>query len=146
MKASQFASILRKLIHEEVRLAVKEELKPIKAMLAEGRKPVKQSTPQRPSTPKRSNPLVSFDGPISQILNETAQSMINQQEEWPDMNNGTFTAEHAQNFGGSSLMSMLDSTPEDLPAMGYGADPTAAFIKDYSAVMKAADQHASGRF
>ena len=145
MKASQFASILRKLIHEEVRSAVKEELKPIKALLSEGRKPIKAIQPQKSNVPKRTTPLVTFEGPISQILNETAQNMNATQEEWPEMNGNMLTSEHAQNFGATSLMSMMDSDNDELPSIGRHADPTTSFIKDYSAVMKAADQYASGK-
>ena len=146
MKASQFASVIKKLIHEEVKLAVREELRPIKAMLAEIKKPAKQAPMQGAPIPKRTTPVVTFDGPIGQILNETAQSMNNQHEEWPDVNNGAFTADQASSFGGTSLMSMMESSPEDLPVSNYGSDPTLAFVKDYSAVMKAADQFVGGKF
>jgi hypothetical protein len=145
MKASQFASILRKLIHEEVRSAVKEELKPIKALLSEGRKPIKTTPTQKINAPKRTTPLVTFEGPISQILNETAQNMNTTQEEWPEMNGNMLTSEHAQNFGATSLMSMMDSDNDELPSTGRYADPTTSFVKDYSAVLKAADAIANGK-
>jgi hypothetical protein len=148
MKASEFASILRQVIREEVKMAIKEELKPIKALLAEQKKPIQKTAPtQLPKpAPRRSAPIVSFDGPLGSILNETAQTMYREPaEDWPDMNGGAFTADDAHSFGAASLSSMLGQE-DALPATSYGSDPTMAFMKDYSAVLKAADQHAGGRF
>lgn len=149
MKVSQFAKVLRQLIREEVKAVVKEELKPIKSVLLEKRKPTTPTAaaPVRPVR-KATTPPVNFDGPLGSLLNETAQSMLNESytEEWPDMNNGTFTSEDAPNFGGASLMNALNDDFEEAPVNYGGSDPTRMFIKDYSAVMKAADAHAGGRF
>lgn len=109
------------------------------------------SIPQVKQKPiqKRTTPIVSFDGPLGDLLNETATSMMNesyQEEEWPDMNGGALTADHAQ-MGVQSMASLSALMDDDapLPEAGGYSDPTRAFMKDYSAVLKAADQHSMGR-
>ena len=153
MKASDFVNLMRKVIREEVRSIVREELKTIKPLLKETKSTTMQpaSIPQVKQKPiqKRTTPIVSFDGPLGDLLNETATSMMNesyQEEEWPDMNGGALTADHAQ--GGVQSMASLSALMDDdapLPEAGGYSDPTRAFMKDYSAVLKAADQHSMGR-
>lgn len=150
MKASQFVDLLRKVIREEVRSVVKEELKSIKPLIAE-RKAVTQPKPQpqrqRPQAPARTAPIVSFDGPLGDLLNETAQQMYSQpaEEEWPDMNGGAFTAEDAPMMGLGSLLDDEDGFAQPqaarTPTRNFSGDPTAAFMKDYSGVMRSADEY-----
>ena len=153
MKASDFVNLMRKVIREEVRSIVREELKTIKPLLKETKSTTMQpaSIPQVKQKPiqKRTTPIVSFDGPLGDLLNETATSMMNesyQEEEWPDMNGGALTADHAQ-MGVQSMTSLSALMDDDapLPEAGGYSDPTRAFMKDYSAVLKAADQHSMGR-
>lgn len=153
MKASDFVNLMRKVIREEVRSIVREELKTIKPLLKETKSTTMQpaSIPQVKQKPiqKRTTPIVSFDGPLGDLLNETAASMMNesyQEEEWPDMNGGALTADHAQ-MGVQSMASLSALMDDDapLPEAGGYSDPTRAFMKDYSAVLKAADQHSMGR-
>lgn len=153
MKASDFVNLMRKVIREEVRSIVREELRTIKPLLKETKSTTMQpaSIPQVKQKPiqKRTTPIVSFDGPLGDLLNETATSMMNesyQEEEWPDMNGGALTADHAQ-MGVQSMASLSALMDDDapLPEAGGYSDPTRAFMKDYSAVLKAADQHSMGR-
>ena len=153
MKASDFVNLMRKVIREEVRSIVREELKTIKPLLKETKSTTMQpaSIPQVKQKPiqKRTTPIVSFDGPLGDLLNETATSMMNEsyhEEEWPDMNGGALTADHAQ-MGVQSMASLSALMDDDapLPEAGGYSDPTRAFMKDYSAVLKAADQHSMGR-
>jgi hypothetical protein len=152
MKASDFVNLMRKVIREEVRAIVREELKTIKPLLKETKSTTMQpaSIPQVKQKPiqKRTTPIVSFDGPLGDLLNETATSMMNEsyEEEWPDMNGGALTADHAQ-MGVQSMSSLSALMDDDAPlpeVSGY-SDPTRAFMKDYSAVLKAADAHSMGR-
>lgn len=134
MKGSDFIKILRKVIQEEVRTVVKEELKAFaKPVIQERRSTAPQPSIQK-AKPKRDYPLVSANSPLASILKETADSMYNEQVEWPDMNDGPLTSEHAQARGSRQSMVSMDHN-----------DPTTAFIKDYSAVMKAADAIQQGR-
>jgi len=153
MKASEFINLMRKVIREEVRTIIKEELKDIrKPVIRESTKTQTQpaaitQVKQKPLQ-KRTIPPVMFEGPLGGLLNETYESMIAQpheEEEWPDMNGGQLMTSQMfagmQGGDGMSLNSLMsDDSP--LPEMGGGyGDPTSQFIKDYSGVMKAADQH-----
>jgi len=157
MKSSQFIKIIQEVISREVKKAVRTELR---VALAEGlviptptvKQPIKVSnstTKQSSSKPQANNPIkkalkndFSLYGPLAEILQETANNLtpgdFKNENEWPDM--GTFTAEQAP-MPPSSLMSSMDtdfdSNSEDLE----GFDPGNKYIKDYSAVLKAADNH-----
>jgi len=158
MKASDFVNLMRKVIREEVRSIVREELKTIKPLLKETTQQglnasLKQGLPAK--TPKVAAPTrkpaitpPTFEGPLAGLLNETYESMINEpmhDDEWPDMNGGALTADHAQ-MGIQSMSSLSAMMDDDspLPDGGGYSDPTRAFMKDYSAVLKAADAHRMG--
>ena len=111
MKLSQFKNMLRELIREEVRSAVKQELR----VLTEQKIQPKKQQPTRVSTPQRTTPLVVLDepfqsvgGPIGDLLQETAASM--------------------QGFGED-----VEGANPDFPMGSAGTD---IFIKDYSEVLK----------
>lgn len=138
MKGSEFINLMRKVIREEVRTVVKEELKALKPLLMEKQQPTVTKKPTTPAArPQRTQPLVQFDGPLKSILEETARSMQQapQEEEWPEMNMGMMTSEDAPSFAGNSNMRAAMSN-----------DPTAVFIKDYSQVLKTAEQIASNNY
>lgn len=137
MNAKNFMLTLRKAIREEVRAAVRQE---VKQLLQEQNRPAASTLKRQQSVQQMRTPPVSFDGPLASILNETAQNMYSsqQQEEWPDMGE-TFTADRAQSFGLSALMNQ-EAAVVDSTAPSFGGDPTMAFVKDYSKVMKAADK------
>lgn len=153
MKASDFINLMRKIIRDEVRTIVREELKTIKPLLKENAQPginasLRQGLPAKAPkvvapTRKPSITPPTFEGPLAGLLKETYESMIAQpheEEEWPDMNGGALKADHApmgiQSMSSLSAM-MNDDSP--LPDGGGYSDPTRAFMKDYSAVLKAAD-------
>jgi|TARA_R100000030_G_scaffold92505_1_gene78132 hypothetical protein len=132
MKAVDFAKILKEIIKKEVRTVIREELK---EALKTNKQPVRdiQSTTHAPVTqkpiPKTGN--TSLDG----ILAETANAMrsglsapIGDDGAYPDMAS-QFTADQAQGFG-----HMMQDT---MPAVNPN-DPTSAFVKDYSQVLKSA--------
>lgn len=138
MNAKNFMSILRKVIREEVRTAVRLE---VKQLLQEQQKSQLPKQAKQVAQQKRPSPVV-FDGPLSSILNETAQSMYSspaEQEAWQDIGGGTFTADSAESFGLSALMNQETAVADSAPSH-FSGDPTMAFIKDYSSVMKAADK------
>lgn len=139
MNAKNFMLILRKAIREEVRAAVRQE---VKLLLQEQKapntpRPVKQAPQQRRTLP------VVFEGPLANILNETAGTMYNvpqEQDDWQEMGGGTFVAEQAEGFGLSALLNQETSTADPTPSH-FAGDPTMAFVKDYSDIMSAADKH-----
>ena len=114
MKLSQFKSMLRELIREEVTYAVKRELK----TLTESKTPTKQATTKKAPAyvPQRTSPLVTLDepftnvgGPLGDLLNETAQNMAG--------------------FGSEAV----EQANPDFPGGSSGTD---MFVKDYSAILK----------
>lgn len=157
MKATALVQLMRKVVREEVRSVIQQELTEIlkeglQSTITEIKSPAKATAPKSiksapaPARPKRTAPIVTFDGPLGDLLNETAMGMANNQydeEEWPDMNGGPMTSAHVPQADPSSLMSMMDDEAPLPASTGYG-DPTMNFVKDYSAVMKAADAHAGG--
>ena len=154
MKASDFIKIMRKVVRDEVRTVIQEELRSIKPILNESATKtvrVKQATEPSLQSAKTKMPAIktTFTGPLKDILNQTAQSMLNESyedDEWPDMNQGALTSEDAQ-VGISSMSSLATMLNDDapLPQTHNTSDPTRAFMKDYSAVLKAAEQHAMGK-
>jgi hypothetical protein len=138
MKGSEFIQILRKVIREEVRTVVKEELKAFKPVIVESKNKVtKFEAPQRAvvQAPKPKRIMPTINGALGDILNETAQSMYNnpEEDEWPDMNGGPVTMENMP-----GMMGMQSANVGRAEAMN--GDPTAAFMKDYSGLMKSADE------
>ena len=126
MKLSQFKSMLRELIREEVQLAVRTEIK----KLNEGKMPTKssQGTPRPPLYPQqRTTPLVTLDEPfttvggvLGDLLNETAQNMAGFGEE------------------------VVEQANPDFPTL-TGAS-TNAFVKDYSSILKRSEELSNGNF
>lgn len=126
MKLSQFKSMLRELIREEVQLAVRTEIK----KLNEGKMPAKpsQGTPRPPLYPQqRTTPLVTLDEPfttvggvLGDLLNETAQNMAGFGEE------------------------AVEQANPDFPTL-TGAS-TNAFVKDYSSILKRSEELSNSNF
>lgn len=122
MKLSQFKSMLRELIREEVQVAVRTEIKKLNES--------KQSTPkpnQALQINKRTTPLVTLDepfttvgGPLGDLLNETAQSMAGFGEE-----------------------PVTQANP-DFPTIGTSA--TDMFVKDYSSILKKSEELSNSNF
>lgn len=141
MKGSEFINLMRKVIREEVRTVVREELKTIKPLLMEKQQPTvtKKPTPTTFARPQRTKPLVQFEGPLKSILEETARSMqfapSEEEEEWPEMNMGMMTSEDVPASMGRTNMRVAMSN-----------DPTEAFMKDYSKVLKTAEQIANNNY
>ena len=140
MKGSEFINLMRKVIREEVRTVVREELKAIKPLLMEKQQ---QTVIKKPTTqiarPQRTKPLVQFEGPLKSILEETARSMQSapseEEEEWPEMNMGMMTSEDVPaSMGHTSMRAAMSN------------DPTTAFMKDYSKVLKTAEQIANNNY
>jgi hypothetical protein len=137
MKTNEFVKIIKQVIREEVKKAVRDELN---SFLTEVYKPtaVKKKAPvMAPNPVKKTMPQSkanNFDsyGPLGGLLQETAANMSSADfNDWGDM--GTYTSADA----GSSLAHVMGE--DDLPDSS-----TNSLIKDYSAVLKAAEMHAKG--
>ena len=145
MKATEFVDLMRKVIREEVRAIVKEELKPLKLMvesknLNTPQKSVITKQAAQPIKKKVVPPHIKgIKGPLADILAETYMAM--QQEapyedpeaEWPNMDE-MFTSKHVPpSFGTQQPVSH-----NEVRAAITG-DPTQALMKDYSSLLKKAD-------
>lgn len=138
MKATDFAKILRKIIKEEVRTVIRQELR---EALKTNKQPVRdiQSITHAPVTqkpiPKTGN--MSLDGILAETANSVrngTSTMIEDDAAYPDMAS-QFTADQAQGFG---HMTSTQDIAQPSPAMNPN-DPTTAFMKDYSQVLKTAE-------
>jgi hypothetical protein len=146
MKASDFVKVLRKVMREEMRTVLKEELSAMKPLISEAvatqlkkraklaeHKPVVANPPQ---PVRKTQPIVSMDD-FDNMLNEGID------DEWPDMNGGPMTSDF---FASDSEFGMNGFAPQQLhtnqPVQNFGSsDP---LLKDYSKLLKAADNHANG--
>lgn len=136
MKASEFVKVLRKVIREEVRAVVKEEIKLIKPVILEAVRG--QNNPKAVVSKKqsRAQPLVtmeSLDGMLSEGVFDT--------EEWPDMNGGPMTSDI---FASNSDFGIAGFTPQQVQPQRGSVGMKDPLLKDYSQVLKAADAHAQG--
>lgn len=145
MKTNEFVKIIKEVIRQEVKKAVRDELN---TFLTEMYTPTtKKSTPtvQKPIKKAIQQPKVdnykamhstNVYGPLGDILQETANGMSHADyNDWGDI--GTYTSEHAMGSG----VSMGDNlSGDDLPDIS-----TNSLIKDYSAVLKAADKYVKGQ-
>ena len=112
MKLSQFKSMLRELISEEVTKAVKRELKVLTEQKVTS---TKASAKTKTYVPQRTAPLVTLDepfgsvgGPLGDLLQETENNMAGFGEEMEQAN----------------------------PDFPMGSANTDMFVKDYSEVLK----------
>lgn len=146
MKASDFAKILKEVIRKEVRTVIRQELR---EALKTNKQPVREggpyegmSFPTPASKEAKAAPIpktgnVSLDGILAETANAVRNgttTMIEDDQSFPSMGE-MFTADQAQGFG--HMTNTQDITPPS-PAMNPN-DPTAAFMKDYSQVLKTAE-------
>ena len=128
MKTKEFVQVLRKLIREEVQVAVRAELK---SFLTENKQQVKQQPASKPTQTRFNTGNMTLD----EILSETIVPRGFGGESGPmvtDYEDFGFTT---NNINTNTSIAGDDA----LPNFGYG-DPTMQFVKDYSAVLKKADQ------
>ena len=146
MKASDFAKVLKEVIRKEVRTVIRQELR---EALKTNKQPVREggpyegmSFPTPASKEAKAAPIpktgnMSLDGILAETANAVRNgttTMIEDDQSFPSMGE-MFTADQAQGFG--HMINTQDITPPS-PAMNPN-DPTAAFMKDYSQVLKTAE-------
>ena len=122
MKLSQFKSMLRELIREEVQTAVRTEIKKLNESKQSTPKPDKALQVNRRTTPlvTLDEPFANIGGPLGDILSETAQSMAG--------------------FGDESE----EQINPDFPTIGSSA--TDMFVRDYSSVLKRSEELSNPNF
>ena len=122
-KKPNIKTIIRKIVREEVAMAIKE-------VITELNKPT-ESQPQ----PKKIVEKKSFtsNSVLNDVLNETAQN-----DEWKTLGGGEFTTDRMNELVGGQYGDMMNKNP-NIPVSVDGQTPD--FLKkDYRAVMKAIDK------
>ena len=137
MNTKEFVKVLRAVIREEVRAAVRQELKEVLSENVRTAKQTIQSRPQPPAKKITGNPI------LDQVLNETKlTSDFRQSADVGYDDFGSFTSNNIQAPQmPTSMMEMdiQDDYESPLPEMS----PSLPFMKDYSQLMKRADQISS---
>ena len=146
MKAESFTKLLRKIIREEVTLAVRKEMKSLLTEKKTDHNKVISHGMELNNMASRPTKKYVKDPMLNDILNETANSSAAIQQEWPTMD---YRSEMAQSF--KSMMSPEPSVPTVAPMTDITGKPVNvsdkkvanvvnAMTKDYSALMKAIDK------
>ena len=153
MKAVDFAKVLKEIIKKEMRTVIREELK--SAFNHASQIPQTSRAPQNANEMFLSSPKPKINKPIKpmiktgnvgldSILAETANSIRNESgtagipnEDYPDMGS-MYTSNQAQGFG-YAAMDYDNEEGSTIPSFNSN-DPTSAFIKDYSQVLKKAEE------
>lgn len=152
MKAVDFAKVLKEIIKKEMRTVIREELK--SAFNNASQIPQTSRAPQnanemflsnpKPKINKQTKPMIKTGNVgLDSILAETANSIRNgvtagiPNDDYPDME-GMYTSNQAQGFG-YAAMDYNNEESSTIPSFNSN-DPTSAFIKDYSQVLKKAEE------
>jgi len=125
MKKSELKTMVRKIVREEVAMAIQEVITELK----------KPTPTTKPMTPKKRTQNSSFTSNkvLNDVLNETAQD-----GDWKTLGGEKFTTERMSELVGGQYGDMMnDNTPKQVPS----SDPMAQFLnKNYSEVLEKAEQ------
>ena len=118
-KKPNIKTIIRKIVREEVAMAIKE-------VITELNKPTEsQPKPQKKIVEKKS---FTSNSVLNDVLNETAQD-----DGWKTMGGGQYTSDRMNELVGRQYGDMMNSTPQQVPS----SDPMSQFLnKDYSQVLE----------
>ena len=132
---TKLRTIIRKIVREEVAMAINE-------VITELKQPTQQTSKPKVVEGKRIYKKYSENAVINDVLNETAQS-----DDWKQLGNGTFDSSKVNEVMQSSYGDMMNNTSTNTDGslarqMGVSPeDPAADFLnKDYSKIMKAIDK------
>ena len=139
MKKSDFKLMIRKIVREEVAMAIQEVITELKQPTQQ----VSQPKPKKKMVEKKSYTSNSI---LNDVLNETAN------DEWQTMGNGTYTSNKMNdvlrgqygdmmNGGNVNVAPQTDIT--DRPVTNVPDHLMDAFTKDYSKTLKAMEKSAN---
>ena len=117
-KKPNIKTIIRRIVREEVAMAIKE-------VITELKQPT-QSKPQ----PKKIVEKKSYtnNSVLNDVLNETAQD-----GDWKTLGGGEFTSDRMNELVGRNYGDMMNTSPQQVPS----SDPMSQFLnKDYSQVLE----------
>ena len=128
-KKTNIRTMIRKIVREEVAMAINE-------VITELKQPT-QSQPQKKIVEKKS---YTNNSVLNDVLNETAQD-----GDWKTLGGGEFTTERMNELVGGQYADMMKETPQS--AAVNPSDPMAQFVnKDYREVLKKTEEKDSRKY
>ena len=139
MKKSDFKLMIRKIVREEVAMAIQEVITELKQPTQQ----VSQPKPKKKMVEKKSYTSNSI---LNDVLNETAN------DEWQTMGNGTYTSnkmndvlrgQYGDMMNGGNVNVAPQTDINDRPVTNVPDHLMDAFTKDYSKTLKAMEKSAN---
>ena len=130
MKKSELRMVVRKIVREEVAIAIKEVVNEIKNPTNAVNKEVKRKPAKNRQYTKNTI--------LNEVINETAKS-----EEWKTMGGETYTSDKMNDVLTNSYSELMSDNSNGNLAAEMGVNPKDApdfLTKDYRAVMKKMDE------
>ena len=139
MKKSDFKLMIRKIVREEVAMAIQE-------VITELKQPTQQVSKQKPKKKMVEKKSYTSNSILNDVLNETAN------DEWQTMGNGTYTSnkmndvlrgQYGDMMNGGNVNVAPQTDINDRPVTNVPDHLMDAFTKDYSKTLKAMEKSAN---
>jgi hypothetical protein len=141
MKKSDFKLMIRKIVREEVAMAIQE-------VIVELNQPIEQVVQPKPKRKKKMVEKKSYtsNSILNDVLNETAN------DEWQTMGGGTYTSnkmndvlrgQYGDMMSGGNVNVAPQTDINDRPVTNVPDHLMDAFTKDYSKTLKAMEKHSN---
>ena len=139
MKKSDFKFMIRKIVREEVAMAIQE-------VITELKQPTQQVSKQKPKKKMVEKKSYTSNSVLNDVLNETAN------DEWKTMGGGTYTSnkmndvlrgQYSDMMSGGSVNVAPQTDINDRPVTNVPDHLMNAFTKDYSKTLKAMEKSAN---
>ena len=139
MKKSDFKFMIRKMVREEVAMAIQE-------VITELKQPTQQVSKPKPKKKMVEKKSYTSNSILNDMLNETAN------DEWQTMGNGTYTSnkmndvlrgQYGDMMNGGNVNVAPQTDINDRPVTNVPDHLMDAFTKDYSKTLKAMEKSAN---
>ena len=139
MKKSDFKLMIRKIVREEVAMAIQE-------VITELKQPTQQVSKQKPKKKMVEKKSYTSNSVLNDVLNETAN------DEWKTMGRGTYTSnkmndvlrgQYSDMMSGGNVNVAPQTDINDRPVTNVPDHLMNAFTKDYSKTLKAMEKSAN---
>ncbi len=132
-KKTNIKTIIRKIVREEVAMAIHEVVTELKQPESLSSTQVSQPKPKKKVVEKKQ---FSKNSILNEVMNETAN------EEWETMGDGTYTTNRMNDVLNKSYGNLMNGGQDMATSMGVNPDsPAAKFLnKDYSKLIKTMDK------
>ena len=131
MKKNEFKGMVRKIVREEVAMAIQE-------VITELKQPMQQVSKPKPKKKTVEKKQYTKNSILNEVMNETAAS-----EEWKTVGDGTYTSDRVDEVMKSSYGDLMNNnTNSELPSsLEVDSKNAPDFLtKDYRKLMKAVDK------